>query len=168
MTKSTLETQFDLHKFFPYLVRIFYRSVSSSVACIYSGKFDLTASEWRVMVVLKPNQILSAGEIVEQSSMTNVDVSRAINSLKKSGLLKRDINGDDKRRAALRLTNAGVAVFDELIPLAKKLEKKLLDGLSEDEIRSMLLTMEKIRANAECFIQSQDLLQNEAPKSDVA
>lgn len=120
------------------------------------------------MVVLKPNQILSAGEIVEQSSMTNVDVSRAINSLKKSGLLKRDINGDDKRRAALRLTNAGVAVFDELIPLAKKLEKKLLDGLSEDEIRSMLLTMEKIRANAECFIQSQDLLQNEAPKSDVA
>lgn len=162
--KSILESQFELHRFFPYLVRIFYRSVSSSVACIYGEKFNLTASEWRVMVVLKPNRVLSAGEIVEQSSMTNVDVSRAINSLKKSGMLKRDINGDDKRRAALRLTDEGVAVFDALIPLARDLEKQLLAGLSEEEINTMLLTMEKIRTNAECFIQSQAL----TAKSDVA
>lgn len=168
MVNSSLETQFELHKFFPYLVRIFYRSVSSSVACIYSEKFNLTASEWRVLVVLKPHQILSAGEIVEQSSMTNVDVSRAINSLKKSGLLKRDINGDDKRRAALRLTDEGVAVFDALMPLARDLENKLLEGLSEDEIKSMILTMEKIRTNAKSFIQSQESAQDLTQKSGAA
>ena len=160
MTTSKLGTHFDLHKFFPYLVRIFYRSVSDSVSQIYSSKFNLSVSEWRVMVVLKPNRVMSAGEIVERSSMSNVDVSRAINSLKNSGLLKRDINGDDKRRAALWLTADGIKIFDALIPLVTELEKLLLEDLSDDEIQSFISTMEKIRTNADRFVHSQ----NKSPK----
>lgn len=150
------KTQFDLHEFFPYLVRVFYRSVSDSVFQIYGSKFDLTVSEWRVMVVLKPNRIMSAGEIVEHSSMSNVDVSRAIGGLKKSGLLKRDINGEDKRRAALRLTSSGVTVFNALVPLVKELESELLNGISQNEVISFISTMAKIRTNAERFIQLND------------
>ena len=152
------DLQFDLHKFFPYLVRVFYRSVSDSVLGIYGSKFDLTVSEWRVMVVIKPNRVLSAGEIVEQSSMTNVDVSRAVARLQKSGFLKRDINGDDKRRAALRLTERGVKIFNALVPMVTKLETDLLQGLSDDEIRSFLSAMVKIRANAERIIHADDEL----------
>lgn len=158
------DLQFDLNKFFPYLVRIFYRSVSDSVLGIYSSKFDLTVSEWRVMVVIKPNRVLSAGEIVEQSSMTNVDVSRAVARLQKSGLLKRDINGEDKRRAALRLSDRGVEVFKALIPMVTQLESDLLQGLSDDEIQAFLSTMIKIRTNAERIIHAD----NEVFKGNAA
>lgn len=156
MNTLEAETQFDLHKFFPYLVRIFYRSVSDSVLRIYGSKFNLTVSEWRVMVVIKPNRVLSAGEIVERSSMTNVDVSRAISRLQKSGFLKRDINGDDKRRAALRLTDRGVEIFNALIPMVTKLESDLLQGLSDEEVQIFLSTMVKVRANAERLMQTND------------
>jgi len=149
----TLKTHFDLHTFFPYCVRIFYRAISGSVAQIYGSKFGLTVSEWRVMAVLKPNHIMSAGEIVSRSSMSNVDVSRAISRLKKSGLLQRDINGSDRRRASLHLTESGVEVFNELVPLVSELEAELLKGLSKKEIESFLSTMKKIHVNAERFVQ---------------
>jgi len=140
---------FDLNTFFPYLVRIYYRAVSSSVSNIYGSTFGLSVSEWRAMVVLGPYGVLSASEIVEKSSMDKVNVSRAIKGLQKAGFLKRDIDGDDKRRAVLRLTEEGRKTFFTLIPMIKDLEKKLLNGLSKTEIQTLLSLMEKVRANAE-------------------
>lgn len=142
---------FDLANFFPYLVRVYYQAVSNSVANIYGPRFGLTVSEWRTMVVLGPQQALSAGEIVEHSSMDKVAVSRAIKRLRDAGLLKRDIDGDDRRRAVLRLTAKGREVFDSLIPLVLQLESDLLDGLSAEERATLLRLMDNVRRNAEAL-----------------
>ncbi len=139
---------FDLHSFFPYLVRVFYQTVSQSVSDIYGPLYGLSVSEWRTMAVLG-NRLLSAGEIVERSSMDRVAVSRAIKGLREAGLLKRDIDGDDRRRAVLRLTERGAAVFNDLIPRVRQLERDLLAGLSEAERLSLIGLMAKVRANAE-------------------
>ena len=152
--KQTPIESFDLHSFFPYLVRIYYRAVSAAVSQIYGSMYDLSVSEWRVMAVLGPGNIMSASDIVERSSMTRVNVSRAIKSMQKSGLLKRDINGDDKRMAALRLTARGDEVFDALIPLVSQLEKDLLSGLSKEEIHSLISMMEKVRVTGERITQT--------------
>lgn len=100
------------------------------------------------MVVLGPSNVLSASDVVERSSVTKVDVSRAIKSLQKSGLLTRDINGEDKRRASLRLTERGIKVHEILIPLVIQLEKDLTNGLSDEEVISLISMMEKVRENA--------------------
>lgn len=149
MTNNTPPTGFDLHRFFPYQVRIYYRAVSDAVARIYSTMFDLSVSEWRVMAVLSSNNVLSAGEIVERSSITKVNVSRAIKNLTNSGLVKRDINGDDKRFAALRLTDRGNEVFNTLLPHITALEKQMFAGFEEAEIKLLLSMMERIRVNTE-------------------
>ncbi len=140
---------FDLSSFFPYLVRVYYRAVSESVASIYSTLFGLSVSEWRTMVVLGPNRAMSASEIVAESSMDKVNVSRAVQRLRGAGLLKRDIDGDDRRRAVLRLTAKGVEAFRTLVPLVRQREVDLLAGLSPDERETLLRLMEKVRANAE-------------------
>ena len=97
--------EFNLRSFFPYLVRVFYRAVSSSVSEVYASRYGLSVSEWRTMAVLGPQRAMSATEIVEQSSMDKVNVSRAIKGLRRAGYLRRDINGDDRRRAVVRLTS---------------------------------------------------------------
>ena len=153
MTNSTFKSQFELQNFFPYQVRLLYRAVSDSVQKIYGAQFGLTVSEWRVMVVLKPGNVMSASEIVERSSMTSVHVSRAICGLREAGLLKRDINGEDKRKAALRLTDRGVEMFNALVPLVLALETELLEGLSEEEVKTLLLIMGKVRNKAEKLVE---------------
>ena len=142
---------FDLSSFFPYLVRIYYRAVSTSVTDIYASLFGLTVSEWRTMAVLGPYGVLSASEIVAQSSMDKVNVSRAIARLRKSGLLKRDIDGDDRRRSVVRLTDQGREVFRTLVPKVLELEEKLFEGLSLQERHTLIRLMAKVRANAEAL-----------------
>ncbi len=142
---------FDLSSFFPYLVRIYYRAVSSSVTDIYATLFGLTVSEWRTMAVLGPYGVLSASEIVAGSSMDKVNVSRAIARLRKGGLLKRDIDGDDRRRSVVRLTDKGREVFRILVPKVLELEEKLFEGLTHQERHTLIRLMAKVRANAEAL-----------------
>lgn len=139
---------FDLRSFFPYLVRIYYRAVSSSVTQIYASLYGLTVSEWRAMAVLGPYRAMSASEIVAHSSMDKVNVSRAIAGLRNAGLVKRDIDGDDRRRSVLRLTDRGREVFNILVPKVMALEDRLLDGLTEEERETLIALMEKVRQNA--------------------
>ena len=85
-TDQDRSDKFDLHRFFPYLVRIYYRAVSEAVSSVYTEQFGLSVSEWRTMAVLGPYNSLSATQIVAQSSMDKVVVSRAIKGLQAHGL----------------------------------------------------------------------------------
>jgi len=153
---------FELAEFFPYLVRVYYRAVSDAVSSIYSTRYGLTTSEWRTMAVLGPTTTLSASEIVERSSMDKVNVSRAIKGLQKTGFLRRDIDGQDKRRAVLRLTQKGSEAFAILAPLVKQVEQDLLTDFSEQERMKLVNMMKRVRANAE-KLSNNDIGQNESP-----
>jgi len=144
-------TKFQLESFFPYLVRIFYRSVSQSVATIYERDYDLTVSEWRAMAVLGNEQPLSAGEIVKKSSIDKVKVSRAISGLTKAGYLERRVDEDDRRKVALQLTQAGQNLFEELVKKVQELEDQLLDGFSDAEKDTLSQFMTRVRKNAEAI-----------------
>ena len=138
---------FDLHSFFPYLVRIYYRAVSSSITDIYASRYGLSVSEWRTMAVLGTDRI-SATDIVARSSMNKVNVSRAINGLREAGYLRREIDDSDRRRAVLRLTDDGLDVLRTLIPLVREREAQLLSGLTDAERAALVRLMEKVRSNA--------------------
>lgn len=140
---------FNLKGFFPYMVRVFYQAVSTSVSDVYTDAFGLTVAEWRVMAVLGPHQSMSANEITNRSSMNKVNVSRAVSRLRKRGFLKQDIDGDDRRRSVLHLTEEGKDAFSLLVPMVREVEAQLLDGLTEEEIAQLTGLMAKVRANAE-------------------
>ncbi len=148
-TDQDRSDEFDLHSFFPYLVRIYYRAVSEAISDVYTEKFGLTVSEWRTMAVLGPHNSLSATQIVTQSSMDKVVVSRAIKGLQAHGFLKRDIDGDDRRRAVLRLTGQGQDLFTKLVPMVKKAEESCLQHLSTQERNTLVALMQRVRINAE-------------------
>ncbi len=148
-TDETAADAFNLSAFFPYMVRLFDRSVSASLTPVYASLFGLSVSEWRTLAVLGSHGTLSAGEIVRLSGMDKVNVSRAIQGLRSAGLLRRDIDGEDRRRALLRLTDRGAEAFRTLVPLVLKREAELLQGLSTDERATLIRLMEKVRKNAE-------------------
>lgn len=140
---------FRLERFFPYLVRRYYRATSGTVSRIYKSRFGLSVHEWRTMAVLNDYEPLSAKEIVARSSMDKVNVSRAIASLKRDGRLERHVDPTDRRRALLRLTGQGKRVMRELVPLVLAAEQRLLHGLSEAEVAQLESLMRRVEQNAE-------------------
>lgn len=156
MAGNNKETEaFDLKDFFPYQVRVFYRAVSQSIAEIYSKKHGLSVYEWRAMAVLGNHQPLSAGEVVEYSSLDKVQISRAVKGLSSSGLLERRVDAQDKRRVNLQLTNRGNAIFRELVGLVQVRESEILSDLSNEEIKILKNLMARVRIKADkCFSNS--------------
>ncbi|KZL15403.1 Transcriptional regulator HosA [Pseudovibrio axinellae] len=151
-TNTTDRDDFQLGAFFPYKVRVFGTAVSAAVSSVYRERYGLSVSEWRTMAILGRNQALSASEIVERSSMDKVNVSRAVQSLRKKELLRRDIDGEDRRKSVLRLTAEGLRIFYDVIPLVRDVEAALTANLSEEEQTLLMTLMEKVQHNAEALV----------------
>lgn len=145
---SNPNDDFDLQEFFPYLVRAYHLAVSGSLSLVYSKRLGIVVTEWRAMAALGSERSLSASEIVQRTDMDKVVVSRAIKGLQKAGFLRRDIDGQDKRRVVLSLTKEGREAFELVLPLVQKREQELLKGFSTQEQQTLLAMMERVRSNA--------------------
>jgi DNA-binding MarR family transcriptional regulator len=123
----------DLEHFLPYRLSVLSNRISQDIARLYAQRWDLAVTEWRVMAVLGRHHDVSAREVAERTAMDKVAVSRAIASLLEAGRIERDTHGDDRRRSCLRLSPAGRAIYDEVAPLALAYQRRLLEGLADDE-----------------------------------
>lgn len=125
----------ELERFLPYRLSVLSNRISSEIAALYEQRFGISVTEWRVMAVLGRYLRLSAVEVAEHTAMDKVAVSRAVNALLERGLLLRDIHSDDRRRSVLALSDAGFAIYDQIVPLALDYERQLLESLSQAEIK---------------------------------
>ena len=132
--------ELDLEHFLPYRLSVLSNRVSSMIARIYTERFALSITEWRVMAVLGRYPDLSANEVAQRTAMDKVAVSRAVARLLDAGRLKREIHGDDRRRSVLRLSEGGYKIYDEVGPLALAFERRVLDGIDETE-RALLFRL---------------------------
>ncbi len=125
--------QLDLEQFLPYRLSVLSNRVSSAIAQVYSDRFALSITEWRVMAVLGRYRDLSANEVAQRTAMDKVAVSRAVSRLVESGRLVREMHDDDRRRSVLRLSEDGYKIYDEVAPLALDFERRLLGGIDAAE-----------------------------------
>lgn len=130
----------ELERFLPYRLSVLSNRVSGMIARIYTERFALGVTEWRVMAVLGRYPDLSANEVAQRTAMDKVAVSRAVARLIESGRLQRDTHGDDRRRSVLRLSEGGYKIYDEVAPLALAFERRLLGDMSDEE-RAMLFRL---------------------------
>jgi len=151
-TMSSEEPRVELESFMPYRLSVLSNFVSSSIATIYSERFNISIMEWRVIAVLGNYQPLSANEICERTNMDKVQVSRAVSSLTKSGRVLRKTDKNDRRRSQLRLAAKGMKVYQQIVPLALERERQLLASFNAKEIEEFdrLLSKLEIRARELC------------------
>jgi DNA-binding MarR family transcriptional regulator len=133
MPHSANHAVLELDRFLPYRLSVLSNRISQDIARLYGERFGLNVTEWRILAVLGRYPDLSAGEVAERTAMDKVAVSRAVTSLLAGGRLKRRIHGSDRRRSVLALSAKGYKVYDEVAPLALAYERRLLEGLREDE-----------------------------------
>ncbi len=143
-----MKSELILEDFLPYRLSILSNTVSSTIASAYNKRFGLSIPEWRVIAVLGRFPGLSAVEVAERTLMDKVAVSRAVSKLIKTGRIDRQFADADRRRSILQLSDEGRQVHDEIAPLALKFEEDLLHGLSEEEIRTLNVIMERLLAKA--------------------
>lgn len=127
----------SLDGFLPYRLSVLSNAVSRQIARIYEQEFELSIWQWRIIAVLGEREGLTSTEVAQRTLMDKPTVSRAAASLIERGILERHIDKDDRRRAPMRLTDEGHAIYAAVIPRAMASEQQLLDALTEDEVATL-------------------------------
>jgi len=109
--------------------------VNRGLARLYSVRFGLTISEWRVLTVIARYPGVSANAVCELAAMDKVRVSRAVSRLLESGRIERRSDKRDRRRGLLYATEEGLEIHAQAVPVARAYEAKLMAGLSGEEAR---------------------------------
>jgi DNA-binding MarR family transcriptional regulator len=119
--------------------------VNRGLARLYSVRFGLTISDWRVLAVISRYPGVSSNAICELAAMDKVRVSRAVSRLLESGRIERRSDKRDRRRSKIYATEEGLDIYAQVVPVARAYEAKLRAGLSNEESRvlqSLLATLE--------------------------
>ena len=135
-----------LESFIPYRMSVTSNRISRVIASIYSARFGLSIPEWRVIATLGDRNEETARDLVERTAMDKVAVSRAVSSLVKKKLVRRNAVQHDGRITLLRLSQAGRRVYEEIGPLALNLEKEVLDNLTEEDKQTFHRILDQLSA----------------------
>ncbi|MBD8524924.1 MarR family winged helix-turn-helix transcriptional regulator [Pseudomarimonas arenosa] len=135
-----------LETFLPYRLSVLSNRISNDIAQFYQRRFGLSVTEWRAMAVIGRYPGISAVDVTERTAMDKVAVSRAVNALLQRQLVERRFDETDRRRSILRLTDAGVSIYDEIAPLALKLEASLLESFAPGEREVLMRLLDKLDA----------------------
>ncbi len=136
----------SLDGFLPYRLSVLSNAVSRKIAKIYEQEFDLSIWQWRIIAVLGERGGLTSTEVAQRTLMDKPTVSRAAASLIERGILERHIDREDRRRAPMRLTDEGEAIYAAVIPRARESERQLLDALSETESETLHNLLSRLAA----------------------
>ncbi|MXP13422.1 MarR family transcriptional regulator [Altererythrobacter confluentis] len=134
-----------LSEFLPYQISITSNAISNRIAEVYRSQFGLKVTEWRVMAVLGDTGALTQRELTSLTLMDKVAVNRACKVLEQRGLASRKPNTSDGRSHLLALTDAGVAMHDRIVPLAREVEQRLLAPLSAQERQTLKDLLKRLR-----------------------
>lgn len=138
-----------LNHFLPYQLVALADQVSRIVSQIYGACFSLSRPEWRILASLVELGAVSATDICAHSTQDKMTVSRAVASLESRGLLQRSSASEDRRNKRLELTQAGLQLYEEMVPLILAQQDHLLEVLTnqEREVLDTLLVKLKKRAD---------------------
>ena len=147
MTKTN--SLLKLERYLPYRLSILSNKISEMVAETYKDKFALSITEWRIMAVLGEYPGISADEISIKTQIEKSILSRAISKLLKRNLIERKIAPDDRRRSEISLSETGIAVYQEIVPLSYDYEEALLSCLSSTERENFSELIDRLYKHAD-------------------
>jgi DNA-binding MarR family transcriptional regulator len=139
----------QLERYLPYRLSILSNRISALISETYSAKFALSITEWRIMAVLGEYPGVSADEVSLKTQIEKSILSRAISKLLQRKLLERAFDPTDKRRSMLRLTETGLSVYDELVPMSYDYEQELLTCFSDTERQQFSELIDRLYEHAE-------------------
>lgn len=126
------------------------------VAQMYTSRHDLTMPAWRSLAVIARYQPLTATQLANLTSSDAFKVARAIELLVRRGLIRRDVNKEDRRRASLSLTTEGRRVYKDIEKFSVRVERELIAGLEGSEHNMLLQSLDKLDRQLESRVRAND------------
>lgn len=107
----------------------------------------VTFEQWTVLMRLWKRDGLSQQELANCCDRDKTTMTRLLDNLEKQHIIKRVEDTNDRRNKLIYLTESGKELRKKLWPLALKTQEEAQEGISDQELNTLKLVLEKIRKN---------------------
>lgn len=132
------------------LVNILNCKLKKYMAAVFKSEgINLTAEQFLVM-----DALWNQGEMTQQSIAYIIQkdknsVTQFIDNLEKKGLVQRVVDASDRRVNNIKLSKTGMAMKENTKKVAIKAINNILEGISEEELKSFASVLNKACDNVE-------------------
>ena len=121
-----------------------------------SAEMERIGMRYSYRYVLNPlmeNESLTQLELVRITGQKPPTISITLRNMEREGIVERAKNGGDKRETHVSLTEKGKKMYAKVLASLEKMEKAVLEGISEKELNAMSSTVEKMKKNIETALK---------------
>jgi DNA-binding MarR family transcriptional regulator len=115
--------------------------------------YDVTPEQWGVLARLREEEGANQTQLGQKTLKDRHNITRILNLLEKRGYIERRPDKADKRAYRVFLTAAGRATQEELAPIALDYRKSAFKGLTQEDLWTMRILLERIVKNLEKRLQ---------------
>ena len=108
-------------------------------------KWDLSISQFDLLVQVGAHQSLSQQELAEKLLVSKGNITQVLGKLEKAGLIKRK---QEWRIKHISLTPAGQKLYDEVVPEQERFQATQFEGLNKREQKQLLGLLKKLQLNS--------------------
>jgi DNA-binding MarR family transcriptional regulator len=132
------------------------------VVRLCEGGFGITRREWRLLGLMQDGEELTSSALAQRVQLDRARTSRVTTSLIDKGLLAREVPQGNRREVRLRLTPAGLALRQALMPQVQTINQRILSVLNHDEMAQLDHLIQRLHVSAQTLSQA---LQEDLPKT---
>lgn len=114
-----------------------------------SGSDRITPKQFTALVLVMANRDISQADLGRIMSMDRATTTTLIDKLEANGLIARHPSAVDRRRHALRLSDAGMQSLQAMKARVNEHDKKLTSALTSQERDTLKSLLRKIRESIE-------------------
>ncbi len=107
--------------------------IARFLAPMWESRHGLSTDTWRTMAIIGRYGPMSAKGVATHTSTDAFHVSRAVDRLVHKGLVRRNVDPEDRRRVRLELSSAGRRAQREIEIALSRVEEEILAGLGRRE-----------------------------------
>lgn len=131
-------SQLNLTRYVPALLNFLSNKLAAGASQCYRKHFGVGVVEWRMLSMLAVESDITANRICQVIGLDKSAVSRSLQALEAAGHIGAEVDPKDGRRYTVSLTDSGKALHDRMLKVALERERRLLSGLTPDEVDTLV------------------------------
>ena len=137
----------DIEHYAPFFLNAVGSAWQRSTSAIYRREFGFGVSEWRVMSMLNIEREIPAARICEVLRLDKGAVSRSLQILEKSGLVRYETSPTDIRKRRWALSDEGQDVHARVLRIALDCERQMMARVTQEDKAVFLKVMKQMLEN---------------------
>jgi DNA-binding MarR family transcriptional regulator len=120
----------------------------SLVTRICENEYGITREEWQFVAMLAELNAMSPSDLAARTTVDRSQASKTLRGLMGKGLVARQSVSGDGRRARVLLTQAGVALFEQLFPRVVQVHQEVLQDLAPADRQALAHSLSAMQERA--------------------